>query len=59
MDRTEVIFKLLKEATEPMSISQLAEAAGYDAHEVDKAIKRLKEEGKVVSPKTSYWTLVK
>lgn len=59
MDRTQVIFKLIEGATEPISIQTLADASGFDAHEVDKAIKRLKEEGKVTSPKNSYWTIVK
>lgn len=59
MDRTLVILKLLQEANEPMEISKLAEASGMDPHEVDKAIKKLKEEGKVTSPHRSFWTLVK
>lgn len=59
MDRTEVILKLLKEANEPLEISQLVESSGFDAHEVDKAIKKLKEEGKVVSTKRSFWTVAK
>lgn len=59
MDRAEVIYNLLQKATEPMEISKLAEASGLDAHEVDKAIKKLKEEGKVVSTRTSYWTITK
>lgn len=57
MDRTEVIYEFLKKATEPMKISQLAEASGLDAHDVDKAIKKLKEEGKVTSPKRCYWSV--
>lgn len=59
MDRSFVILKLLEEANEPMDIAKLAEASGMDAHEVDKAIKKLKEEGKVTSPHRSFWTLVK
>ncbi|MDO5571829.1 MAG: hypothetical protein Q4F97_10270 [Bacteroidales bacterium] len=59
MEKTAKILHILEMATEPMSIQELSNSSGFDAHEVDKAIKRLKEEGKVISPRNSYWTLVK
>ena len=59
MEKTQKVLDILKIATKPLSIQQLEESTGLDAHEVDKAIKKLKEEGKVESPQHSYWSLIK
>jgi HTH domain. len=59
MEKTAKILHILEMASRPVSIQELADSSGFDAHEVDKAIKRLKEEGKVTSTRNSYWTLIK
>ncbi|ACF45358.1 conserved hypothetical protein [Prosthecochloris aestuarii DSM 271] len=38
-----------------MSAAQIAEASGLDRQEIDKAIKLLKAEEAIVSPKRCYW----
>ncbi|WP_167612402.1 SMC-Scp complex subunit ScpB [Maribellus sediminis] len=51
----EKVLAAMKAAGEPMSAGQIAEAAGIDRKEVDKAMKVLKTEEKIVSPKRCYW----
>ena len=58
MDRTEAVYKLLKESAEPLKAGQIVEASGFDKNEVDKALKKLKEEGKITSPKRCFWSAV-
>lgn len=38
-----------------MKAGEIAEASGLDKKEVDKAMKTLKTEGKITSPKNCYW----
>ena len=38
-----------------LKAGEIAEAAGLDKKEVDKAMKVLKTEGKIESPKVCYW----
>jgi len=52
---TEKVLAAMQAAGKPMSAGQIAEAAGLDKKEVDKAMKVLKEEEKIVSPKRCYW----
>lgn len=56
MGTTELIVKTLNESSEPMKAGEIAEATNLDKKEVDKAMKVLKKEGKIVSPKFCYWT---
>lgn len=44
MNITETVVKTLKEAREPLKAGEIAEKAGIDKKDVDKAIKELKEE---------------
>ncbi|NJE30704.1 HTH domain-containing protein [Thermococcus sp. 18S1] len=55
MAEVELVFKVLKEAGKPLKSKEIAELAGIDKKEVDKAIKVLKKEGKIVSPKRCYY----
>ncbi len=57
MSITEVVVKTLKEAAEPLKAGEIAEKAGIDKKEVDKAIKELKKEEKVISPKRCYYSI--
>jgi biotin operon repressor len=56
MSTEDKIIDTLKNTGDPMSAGQLAEATGIDRKEIDKAMKNLKTEGKIVSPKRCYWT---
>ncbi|NJE09802.1 MULTISPECIES: HTH domain-containing protein [Thermococcus] len=55
MAEVELVFKVLKEAGKPLKSKEIAELAGIDKKEVDKAIKILKKEGKIISPKRCYY----
>lgn len=43
MSEVELVFKVLKEAGKPLKSKEIAELAGIDKKEVDKAIKILKK----------------
>ena len=51
----EKVFETMKAAGKPLKAVEIAEAAGLDKKEVDKAMKVLKTEGRIVSPKVCYW----
>ena len=55
MDTIEKILQVMKKAGEPMNAGKIAEQTGIDRKEVDKAMKVLKEEEKIISPKRCYW----
>ena len=55
MDTIEKILQVMKKAGEPLSAGQIAEQTGIDRKKVDKAMKVLKEEEKIISPKRCYW----
>ena len=57
MDHIELVVKTLKEAGEPLKAGEIAEKAGIDKKEVDKAIKDLKKEEKIISPKRCYYSI--
>lgn len=57
MNNNEVVLKVLEEANEPMKAGDIAEKAGLDKKVVDKAIKVLKEEGKIDSPKKCFYAV--
>ncbi|KPU62781.1 MarR family transcriptional regulator [Thermococcus argininiproducens] len=51
----EIVFKVLKEAGKPLRPGDIAKIAGLDKKEVSEAIKKLKKEGKIISPKRCYY----
>ena len=55
MEITEKVLNTLREAGEPLNAGKIAEIRGLDRKEVDKAMKVLKENGSIVSPKRCYW----
>lgn len=55
MDTTDQILKVMQSAGKSLSAGQIAEISGIDRKEVDKAMKKLKTEGRIVSPKNCYW----
>ena len=56
MDAVELVFKTLKDTEKPLKAGEIAEAANLDRKEVDKAMKVLKKDGRIVSPKVCFWT---
>ena len=52
---TEKVLETLKVAGKPLKAGEIAEASGLDKKEVDKAMKVLKSEEKIVSPKRCFW----
>lgn len=55
METSEIVLKTLNEAGKPLKGGEIAEIAGIDKKEVDKAIKNLKKEEKIISPKACYY----
>ena len=52
---TDIVMDAIRKAGKPVSAGQIVELAGIDRKEVDKAMKKLKTEGKITSPKNCYW----
>lgn len=55
MDYQDIVLKTLKSAGAPMKSKEIAEQAGVEKNEIDKAIKALKKDEKIVSPKFCYY----
>lgn len=58
MEALDLVFKTLQTSEEPLKAGEIAEATKLDKKEVDKAMKALKAEGRIVSPKHCFWTAV-
>ncbi|WP_297091547.1 hypothetical protein [uncultured Draconibacterium sp.] len=52
---TEKVLAAMQAAGKPLKAGEIAEAAGLEKKEVDKAMKVLKAEEKIVSPKRCFW----
>ena len=55
METIELVYKTIQNAPDPLKAGEIAEKSGLDKKAVDKAMKALKEEGRIVSPKRCYW----
>ncbi len=55
MDIKDLVLNILKESDEPLRPGEIAEKANLDRKEVDKAIKALKKEELIESPKRCYY----
>lgn len=55
MDSKELVLKTLKESQEPLKAGEIAEKANIDKEEVDKAIKALRKEELIQSPKRCFY----
>jgi len=55
METTEKILKAMADAGKPLKAGEIAEIIGLDKKEIDNAIKKLKKEEKIVSPKVCYY----
>jgi len=58
MEAKEKVLQALKSAPAPMKAGELVTATGLDKKEVDKAIKALKKEELITSPKNCYYSAV-
>ncbi len=52
---TEKVLQTLKKSGKSMKSGEIAEACGLDKKDVDKALKSLKSEGKIFSPKNCFY----
>lgn len=59
MDVKEKVLEILNNSEEPLKGGQIAELAGIDKKEIDKAIKSLKTEEKIISPKRCFYSVNK
>lgn len=59
MDNYDVILDYFKKAEQPVNAGLVATETGIDRKEVDKVMKKLKQEEKIVSPKRCYWEIKK
>jgi DNA-binding transcriptional regulator GbsR (MarR family) len=57
METTDLVFKTLETSSKPLKAGEIAEATQLDRKEVDKAMKKLKADGRIVSPKVCFWTV--
>ncbi|MCQ2338838.1 MAG: HTH domain-containing protein [Paludibacteraceae bacterium] len=55
METKEKVLEAMRNAGEPLNAGKIAEITGLDRKEVDKAMKLLKDDGAIVSPKRCYW----
>jgi len=55
METKEIVLEAMKKAGVPINAGKLVELTGLDRKDVDKAMKQLKVEGAIVSPKVCYW----
>ncbi len=55
METKEKVLETMKKASTPLNAGKIAEISGIDRKDVDKAMKQLKEDGAIVSPKRCFW----
>ena len=55
MENTQKVLNTLKSAEKALKAGEIAKLSNLDKKEVDKAMKILKEEDKIVSPKRCLW----
>jgi len=55
MEIKDLVLDAMKEAGEPLNAGKITELTSLERKEVDKAMKKLKAEGAIVSPKVCFW----
>ena len=53
------VLEVLLTATEPLNAKALAELTGLERTDVDKAVKALKKDGRIESPKRCLYSVIK
>ncbi len=59
MEATQKIIKAFEDAAKPMRPGEAAEMAGLEKKDAEKAIKKLKDQGVLYSPKRCFYDLQK
>jgi predicted transcriptional regulator len=59
MNSNEKVLKTLSSSNEPLKAGDIAEKAGIDKKEVDKSLKALIAESKIISPKRCFYEIKK
>lgn len=59
MDTNQMVLETLKKAGKPQKSGEIAQGCGLDKKVVDKALKDLKKQGAINSPKNCYYEAVK
>ena len=57
MEIKETVLKTLRESEQPLKGGEIAEKAGIDKKDVDKAIKQLKTDNMIYSPKRCFYDI--
>ncbi len=57
MNAVALVFETLQTSEKPLQAGEIAEVTQLDRKELDKAMKTLKAEGRIVSPKRCFWTV--
>ncbi|MEN2398209.1 hypothetical protein GKZ90_0000335 [Flavobacterium sp. MC2016-06] len=55
MEIKDQVLDAMKKANEPVNAGKVVELTKLERKEVDKAMKKLKDEGLIVSPKHCFW----
>ncbi len=55
MDTMDKVLETMSKAGKPLKAGEIADLSGLDKKEVDKAMKALKKEDKIASPKRCMW----
>lgn len=55
MDAKEKVLETFKASGAPLKAGDIIRLTGMDKKDIDKAIKKLKEEAKIFSPKRCFW----
>jgi len=55
MEFKEQVLEAMKKAGTPLNAGKIVELTNLDRKEVDKAMKKLKDEGAIVSPRNCFW----
>ena len=55
METKQIVLEAMKKAAAPVNAGKIVELTGLDRKDVDKAMKALKTEGAIVSPKVCFW----
>ena len=55
MDAKNKILEILTQEGVPLNAGKITELSGLERKEVDKAMKAMKDEGTIVSPKRCFW----
>ena len=55
MENKDIVLEAMVKAREALNAGRIVELTGLERKEVDKAMKKLKTEGTIVSPKNCFW----